>query len=85
MTPRLRADVSTTTTDYGTILLDEQSSRYWQLTPTAAVVLEALQAGEGVAGAVRRLTDRYPVTAETATRDATALLRQLADIGVVAS
>jgi hypothetical protein len=83
MNPKMRSDVSMTRTEYGVVLLDERTSQYWQLTPTAGVVIAAFQAGEGTAGAVRRLTSTYPVTAQVATRDVVALLRKLQDIGVV--
>jgi len=83
VTMRIRSDVSTTRTEYGTILLDERTSRYWQLTATAGEVLDAIAAGEGADGAVRRLTDRYSVAPETATKDVDALLDKLRTIGVV--
>ncbi len=83
MRPRIRAEVSTTRTEYGTVLLDERSSQFWQLSPTAGLVVEAIQAGEGLDGAVRRLTSSYQVSAEVAERDVVALVRRLRDLGVV--
>ena len=45
MTMRLRDGVSSAETDYGIMLLDEDSGRYWNLNPTAALVLRTLLDG----------------------------------------
>ncbi|GLZ31657.1 hypothetical protein Lesp02_38450 [Lentzea sp. NBRC 105346] len=84
MSVRLRADVSTTDTDNGAVLLDLRSGRYWQLNPSAAMVLRALLDG-GVEDAVRRLTEAYAVPVERARDDAGALLDQLVRAGLVVS
>ena len=67
MTMMLRDGVSSADTDYGTVLLDEDSGQYWNLNPTAALVLRTLLDGSPTE-AVQQLTERYPVDAETAGR-----------------
>jgi Coenzyme PQQ synthesis protein D (PqqD) len=83
MTLRLRDGVSSADTDYGTMLLDEDSGRYWNLNPTAALVLRTLLDGGRPAEAVRRLTQRYAVDADTAGRDVQDLLDGLRSAGLV--
>jgi hypothetical protein len=69
MTLKLRDGVSSADTDYGTVLLDEDSGQYWNLNPTAALVLRTLLAGGTAAQAVQELTTQYAVDADTAGRD----------------
>ena len=45
MTLMLRDGVSSADTDYGTVLLDEDSGQYWNLNPTAALALRTLLDG----------------------------------------
>ncbi|WP_016698546.1 lasso peptide biosynthesis PqqD family chaperone [Actinoalloteichus spitiensis] len=46
MTPlRLRADVATTETEDGMVLLDRRTGRYWVLNRTGALVVRGLTAG----------------------------------------
>ncbi|MGH8900182.1 MAG: lasso peptide biosynthesis PqqD family chaperone [Egibacteraceae bacterium] len=84
MTLRLRADVSTTDTDDGLVLLDERASRYWQLNPTGALVLRALLDGATVQEAAETLADQHTVTTERAAADIAALLEHLRAAGLVA-
>jgi Coenzyme PQQ synthesis protein D (PqqD) len=74
---RLRADITTTTTDDGLILLDERSGRYWQLNPTGADVLHALLAGQDPDQAAQELVTRHRIELPQAQRDVTALTGQL--------
>ncbi len=83
MTLRLRDGVSAADTDYGTVLLDEDSGRYWNLNPTAAVALRTLLDGGSAAEAVRQLTERYAVDAGTAGRDVQELVDGLRQAGLV--
>lgn len=84
MNPRVLEHVSMASTEYGTVLLDERSGRYWQLTPSASVVVAQLEEGGGVEAAVAALTRTYQVGEETARRDALALIDRLRSLGVVA-
>jgi hypothetical protein len=69
MTLQLRDGVSAADTDYGIVLLDEHSGQYWNLNPTAAVVLRTLLDGGTPEQAARELTGQYSVDAQTASRD----------------
>ena len=83
MTMRLRDGVSSADTDYGTVLLDEHSGQYWNLNPTAALALRTLLGGGSPAEAVRQITERYSVDAETAGRDVQELVDALRSAGLV--
>jgi Coenzyme PQQ synthesis protein D (PqqD) len=83
MTMRLRDGVSSADTDYGTVLLDEDSGQYWNLNPTAALALRTLLDGGSPAEAVRQVTERYSVDAETAGRDVRELVDGLRSAGLV--
>jgi hypothetical protein len=83
MTLKLRDGVSTADTDYGLTLLDEDSGQYWNLNPTAAVVLRALLDGGTPDQAAKELTDQYLVDADTANRDVQDLVGELHSVGLV--
>jgi Coenzyme PQQ synthesis protein D (PqqD) len=83
MTMELRAGVSTADTDYGIMLLDEDSGQYWNLNPTAAVVLRTLLDGGTPARAAEELTGQYAVDADAASRDVQDLVGQLRSAGLV--
>ena len=83
MTLRLRDGVSSADTDYGIVLLDEDSGRYWNLNPTAALVLRALLDGGTPAEAARLVTAQYAVDADTAGRDVRELVDGLRSAGLV--
>jgi hypothetical protein len=77
MTLHLRADVTTTDTDDGMVLLDERLGRYWQLNLTGAFVVQLLLDGATVHQVGQILAERYPVSIEQAFADVTALLARL--------
>jgi hypothetical protein len=83
MTLKLRDGVSTTDTDYGMALLDEDSGQYWNLNPTAALALRTLLDGGTTAQAVQQLTEQYAVDADTANRDVEDLVGELQSVGLV--
>jgi hypothetical protein len=83
MTLQLRDGVSSADTEYGTMLLDEDSGRYWNLNPSAAAVLRRLLDGGTPEQAARELTERYQVDAETAGRDVRELLGGLRAAGLL--
>jgi len=83
MTLKLRDGVSSADTDYGIMLLDEDSGQYWNLNPTAARALRTLLDGGAPEQAARELTERYKVDAATAGRDVRELLDGLGSAGLV--
>ena len=83
MTLKLRDGVSTADTDYGVVLLDEDSGRYWNLNPTGALILRTLLDGGGLAEAARQLTGQYQVAMETAHRDVEDLVGEFRSAGLV--
>ncbi|GGM56326.1 hypothetical protein GCM10012275_29280 [Longimycelium tulufanense] len=82
---RFRAHVSTTETEYGTVLLDERNGRYWQLNPTGALVVRMLLAGDSTEEAALALATEFDVTADQAQRDVTDLVDGLRAAGLVTS
>jgi hypothetical protein len=83
MTLKLRDGVSTANTDYGVMLLDEDSGQYWNLNPTAALALRTLLEGGTTAQAVQELTEQYAVDTDTASQDIEDLLGELHSAGLV--
>jgi len=80
---KLRDGVSTADTEYGVVLLDENSGDYWNLNPTGALVLRTLLDGGSTAEAVHHLTEQYAVHPETARQDVDDLLGGLRSAGLV--
>lgn len=83
MTLKLRNGVSSADTDYGIVLLDEDSGDYWDLNPTAALVLRTLLDGGTPVQAVQELTEQFAVDADTANRDVEDLVDGLQSAGLV--
>ncbi|GAA2922056.1 lasso peptide biosynthesis PqqD family chaperone [Streptomyces enissocaesilis] len=82
MALKFGADVSTAETDYGTVLLDERTGQYWELNPTATLVVSTLMAGGDEADAVAELTDTFDIGPDRAKQDVDALVRQLRASGL---
>jgi len=81
---RLHDDVSATTTEYGMVLLDERTGRYWQLSAVAALVIDQLEQGSNtIEGVVESVTDRFEVGMNRARRDVDAFLATLRSAGLV--
>lgn len=80
---RLRDDISVADTDYGQVLLDERTGRYWQLNPTGVVVVRALLDGADENAAVTALTATYKVEEAQARQDVSALVAGLRSAGLV--
>ncbi|GAB3487276.1 lasso peptide biosynthesis PqqD family chaperone [Amycolatopsis cihanbeyliensis] len=85
MTFQLRQDVSLADTEYGTVLLDERSGRYWQLNPSGVLVVNTLLAGDDTEQAVTALTEEYQVDAAKARADVRTLVDGLRSAGLVSS
>jgi hypothetical protein len=83
MTMSLRAGVSSAETDYGIMLLDEDSGRYWNLNSTATLALRTLLDGGTPEQAAHELAKRYAVEAATAGRDVRELLDGLRSAGLL--
>jgi len=79
---RFGDDVSTAETDYGTVLLDERAGTYWELNPTATLVVRTLLDGGEQADAVPALVRECDIDETHALRDVEALVRQLRGSGL---
>jgi hypothetical protein len=82
MTLRFGDNVSTAETDYGTVLLDERAGAYWELNPTATLVVRTLLDGGEEADAVAALVREFDIDETHALRDVEALVRQLRGSGL---
>ncbi|MFJ8085682.1 lasso peptide biosynthesis PqqD family chaperone [Streptomyces sp. NPDC096205] len=84
MTLRFGTDVCTATTDYGTVLLDQRTGQYWELNPTATLVVSTLMAGGDADDATNALVREFDVTPAQARDDVTALIGELRAGGLAA-
>jgi hypothetical protein len=66
------------------VLLDLNAKRYYRLNESAASAFKALEAGEGLDGAIARLLAEFDVDEAEATRAVDTLLTDLAARGLVA-
>ncbi|TLS43713.1 lasso peptide biosynthesis PqqD family chaperone [Streptomyces montanus] len=80
---RLRADVSLVETEYGNVLLDERTGKYWELNPTGSFVLGELMSGGDTGAVTTRLTEEFEVDAERARSDVEALVAALVEARLV--
>jgi hypothetical protein len=80
---QINSNIRFTETEYGTVLLDERTSTYWQLNATGSIVLAALSDGGTVADAVRRLVEEFQVDEQQAARDVSELVGRLRSAGMV--
>jgi hypothetical protein len=83
MTLKLRERVSATDTEYGIVLLDEDSGEYWNLNPTGALVVRTMLDGGSAADATRRLIEQYAIDPDTARGDVDDLVAGLRGAGLV--
>ncbi|MET8131688.1 lasso peptide biosynthesis PqqD family chaperone [Streptomyces sp. NPDC054766] len=79
---RFGANISTAETDYGTVLLDEQGGDYWELNPTATLVVRTLLDGGEEADAAAALIREFDIDQKQALQDVGTLVRQLRDSGL---
>ncbi|WP_432137019.1 MULTISPECIES: lasso peptide biosynthesis PqqD family chaperone [unclassified Streptomyces] len=79
---RFGADVATAETEYGTVLLDQRDGVYWELNPTAALVVRTLLAGGEVAEAADAVVREFDVDRAEALEDVEALVAQLRGSGL---
>uniref|UniRef100_A0AAU3IAQ5 Lasso peptide biosynthesis PqqD family chaperone n=1 Tax=Streptomyces sp. NBC_01393 TaxID=2903851 RepID=A0AAU3IAQ5_9ACTN len=79
---RFGANISTAETDYGTVLLDEQGGDYWELNPTATLVVRTLLDGGEETDAAAALIREFDIDQKQALQDVGTLVRQLRDSGL---
>ncbi|MGW5616619.1 lasso peptide biosynthesis PqqD family chaperone [Streptomyces sp. NPDC003877] len=82
MALRFGPDVSTAETAYGTVLLDERSGDYWELNPTATLVVTTLLKGGDETAAADALVAQFDIDRARAEQDVTALVRELRESGL---
>ncbi|MEU0190921.1 lasso peptide biosynthesis PqqD family chaperone [Streptomyces afghaniensis] len=82
MSLRFGDNVSTAETDYGSVLLDERVGVYWELNPTATLVVRTLLDGGGEADAAAALVREFDIDQAQALRDVETLVGQLRSSGL---
>lgn len=82
MTLRFGDNVSTAETDYGTVLLDERAGAYWELNPTATLVVRTLLDGGEETDAAAALVREFDIDLTQALKDVEELVRQLRGSGL---
>lgn len=83
MALKLRNGVSVAETDYGVMLLDEDSGQYWNLNPTGASVLRTLLDGGTPEQAALGLAEQFSVDMQNANTDVEMLVGELRSSGLV--
>ncbi|MFE4574515.1 lasso peptide biosynthesis PqqD family chaperone [Streptomyces chartreusis] len=79
---RFDAHVATAETDYGTVLLDERAGTYWELNPTATLVVRTLLDGGEEADATAALVREFDIDRAQAQRDVEVLVGNLREAGL---
>ncbi|WP_328979582.1 lasso peptide biosynthesis PqqD family chaperone [Streptomyces canus] len=79
---RFGDDVSTAETDYGTVLLDERAGAYWELNPTATLVVRTLLDGGEEPDAAAALVREFDIDQAQAMQDVETLVRELRNSGL---
>ncbi|GAA4052195.1 lasso peptide biosynthesis PqqD family chaperone [Streptomyces shaanxiensis] len=79
---RFGDNVSTAETDYGTVLLDERAGEYWELNPTATLVVRTLLAGGEESEAAAALVREFDIDRAQALQDVETLVGQLRSSGL---
>ncbi|MEV5240133.1 lasso peptide biosynthesis PqqD family chaperone [Streptomyces cinnamoneus] len=82
MALRLKSDVCTAATEYGTVLLDQRSGEYWELNPTGTLVVRTLLEGGDEQDAVNALVAEFDIDRDRAARDVATLTEQLRSSGL---
>ncbi|GGU25215.1 lasso peptide biosynthesis PqqD family chaperone [Streptomyces lavendofoliae] len=84
MALRFGADVSTAETGYGTVLLDQRNGQYWELNPTATLIVRVLMESGDETAAADALTGAYDIDRAAAEADVAALVAELRASGLAA-
>ncbi|MFI0902135.1 lasso peptide biosynthesis PqqD family chaperone [Streptomyces sioyaensis] len=84
MALRFGDKVSTAATDYGTVLLDERSGQYWELNPTASLIVTTLLAGGDETAAADALIAEFGIDRTRAEQDVATLVAELRASGLAA-
>lgn len=79
---RFDAHISTAETDYGTVLLDERAGTYWELNPTATLVVRTLLNGGEEADAAAALVREFDIDRAQAQQDVEVLVGHLREAGL---
>ncbi|BBC29898.1 uncharacterized protein SGFS_011920 [Streptomyces graminofaciens] len=82
MSLRFGDNVSTAETDYGTVLLDERAGAYWELNPTATLVVRTLLDGGEESDAAAALVREFDIDQAQALQDVETLVGQLRGSGL---
>ncbi|WP_327738786.1 lasso peptide biosynthesis PqqD family chaperone [Streptomyces nojiriensis] len=80
---KLHEHVSIVHTEYGSVLLDERTGKYFQLNPTGTEVATGLMEQHEPTDIARKLVAEYDIGEEQAEADIAALIEQLREAELV--
>lgn len=80
-----RADVVACELEGGKALLDLESSNYFKLNDTAALIWEWIGEGASVAQLIHKITDRFDIGEEECAQDVEAIVSSFEENGLVDS
>jgi coenzyme PQQ synthesis protein D (PqqD) len=83
MSLRFVEKVTVAETDFGAVILQERTGRYWRLNPTAVLVVRALLAGVDEDEVLRQVVDAFDVEPAQAQADIAELIAGMRGAGVV--
>lgn len=78
-----RSEVLRVNTEYGDLVLDENTGKYWHLNESAARVLNVFERGGGQEEAVADFVETYGIAPERAQTDIETLSAELRKLGLL--
>ncbi|MCI2423727.1 lasso peptide biosynthesis PqqD family chaperone [Saccharopolyspora sp. K220] len=76
------SEISRVSTEYGEVVLNEATGKYWHLNESATLALNVFEHGGSDEDAVAKFIEVYRIDRETAHEDITALRAQLKGMGL---
>ncbi|MCG3754328.1 MULTISPECIES: lasso peptide biosynthesis PqqD family chaperone [unclassified Amycolatopsis] len=78
-----RKHVSLAETEFGAVLLDQRSGRYWEMNPTAALIVRALEAGETPERTAEIVAGKFAVDRDRSLADVSNIIGKIAAAGLL--
>lgn len=80
---RKKAAVSRVSTEYGEVLLDEETGGYWHINETASLVLNSLEEDHDEDHAAQKLVESYGIDPVRARQDVKAIAEKFTELGAL--
>ncbi|MFB9928437.1 lasso peptide biosynthesis PqqD family chaperone [Amycolatopsis halotolerans] len=79
----LKKHVSLAETEFGAVLLDQRSGRYWEMNPTATLIVRALVAGETPERTAEIVAGKFEVDEDRSLADVASIIGKIAAAGLL--